>query len=189
MNGEWRKVKSEKSKEKNEKLKVKNYLRLAFCLILGVYCSLTSCGIYSFTGVNTSVKSATVHLIVNQASIINPSLSGTLTEKLKDKIITGSPVSVIEKEGELDLSGTITNYSVSPVAASANETAALNRLSITIEIQCTNTKDDKLSWSETFTRFADFESSQDLSSVESKLVDEIADQLVDDIFNKALVNW
>ena len=149
----------------------------------------SSCGIYSFTGVNTTVKTATVHTITNQASVVNPSLSGVLTEKLKNKIITNSPVAVVESNGEMEFSGTITSYQTNPVAASANETAALNRLTVTVNIECTNKKDEKQNWTQSFTRYSDFNSSQDLSSVESKLVDEITDQLVDDIFNKALVNW
>ena len=96
---------------------------------------------------------------------------------------------MVEQNGEIDFSGTITSYQTNPVAASANETAALNRLTITINIECTNKKDDKQTWTQSFSRYSDFNSSQDLSSVESKLVEEITNQLVEDIFNKALVNW
>ena len=168
---------------------MKNYLHAIYCLLLTANCLLASCGIYSFTGVNTTVKTATVHVITNQASVVNPALSGVLTEKLKNKIITNSPVAVVESNGEMEFSGTITSYLTAPVAASANEVAALNRLTVTVSIECTNTKDEKQNWTQSFSRYADFNSSQDLSSVESKLVDEITDQLVDDIFNKALVNW
>ncbi|GDX51048.1 hypothetical protein LBMAG27_00950 [Bacteroidota bacterium] len=168
---------------------MKNYLREFYCLLFTASCLLGSCGIYSFTGVNTTVKTATVHLITNQASVVNPGLSGLLTEKLKNKIITNSPIAVVEQNGEIDFSGTITSYQTNPVAASANETAALNRLTIAINIECTNKKDDKQTWTQSFSRYADFNSSQDLSSVESKLVEEITDQLIEDIFNKSLVNW
>ncbi len=159
------------------------------CLLFIVCSFFSACGIYSFTGVNSGVKTASVQLINNQAAIVNPSLSGVLTEKLKNKIITNSPVTVVEQNGEIEFSGTITSYQTNPVAASANETAALNRLNIIISIQCINKEDEKQSWVQSFSRYTDFNSSQDLSSVESQLVEEITDQLVDDIFNKALVNW
>lgn len=165
----------------------KSFTTILF-FIISTLC-FSSCGIYSFTGVNTTVKTATVHLIINQAAIVNPSLSGTLTEKLKNKIITGSPVAVVQSNGEMEFSGSITAYTSSPIAASANETAALNRLSVTINIECVNHKDEKQNWTQSFLRYADFNSSQDLSSVESQLVEEITDQLTEDIFNKALVNW
>ncbi len=168
---------------------MKNNSYFIYCILLFAISLQVSCGIYSFTGVNTTVKTATVHLISNQASVVNPGLSGVLTEKLKNKIITNSPIAVVEQNGEMEFSGTITSYQTSPVAASANETAALNRLSVIINIECSNKNDEKQSWTQNFSRYADFNSSQDLSSVEAQLIEEITDQLVDDIFNKALVNW
>ncbi len=151
--------------------------------------SFSSCGIYSFSGANTSAKTATVHLITNQANIVVPSLSNNITEKLKDKIITGSTVAVVDNNGELDFSGSITSYAVTPIGAQANETAARNRLTITVSIDFKNTKDEKQNWTQSFSRFADYDSNKDLASVEQSLIEEITTQIVNDIFNKALVNW
>ncbi len=150
---------------------------------------LSSCGIYSFTGANTTAKTATVHYIANHADIIAPSLSNTVTEKLKDKIITNSSAAIVDNNGELDFAGTITGYQITPIAAQANETAAKNRLTITVNMEFKNTKDEKQNWSQNFSRYADYDSNQNLSSVEQQLIDDITSQIVDDIFNKALVNW
>jgi hypothetical protein len=49
-----------------------------------------------------------------------------------------------------------------------------------------NSKSD---FTQSFTRFADFSATQNLQTVETRLIDEISDQLVDDIFNRCFVNW
>jgi hypothetical protein len=125
-----------------------------------------------------------------KTSALGPSLlSQTFTEKLKDKFISQTTLKLTDKNPDLIFEGSITNYAVTPMAIQANETAARNRLTITISVKFTNIKDDKQNFETTFSRFADYSSSQSLSAVESNLINEIDDQLVDDIFNKAFINW
>jgi hypothetical protein len=38
-------------------------------------------------------------------------------------------------------------------------------------------------------RYRDYESSQNISDIESALIEEITNELAEDIFNKAFVNW
>ena len=65
----------------------------------------------------------------------------------------------------------------------------MNRLTITVRVRFTNKFDDSQNFDQTFSRYADYSSSQNLSSVESTLISDISDALTDDIFNKAFVNW
>jgi hypothetical protein len=125
-----------------------------------------------------------------KTSALGPSLlSQTLTEKLKDKFLSQTTLKLADKEPDLIFEGSITNYVVTPLAIQANETAARNRLTITINVKFTNTKDDKQNFETSFSRFADYSSSQSLSAVESSLIEDIDNQLVDDVFNKAFINW
>jgi len=160
-------------------------------LSLLIFSLFSSCGIYSFTGasIDPSVKTFTLHFIVNQAPVVVPSLSQTLTDALKNKFLTSTNLSLAQTGGDLEFSGTITGYQVNPVATQANETAALNRLTISVNIDFVNHKNEKQSWSTLFSRYADYNSSSDLASVQDQLIKQINDQLVDDIFNKAVVNW
>jgi hypothetical protein len=89
----------------------------------------------------------------------------------------------------LRFEGYISDYNTQPIAIQSNDLAAQNRLTITVSIKFTNTKDEKQNFETTFTRFADYSAKQDLSSVESGLIENISSQLIDDIFNKAVVNW
>ena len=96
---------------------------------------------------------------------------------------------MVQTDGDLQFEGAITNYTTAPVAIQGNETAALTRVSITVKVKFTNQKEEGQDFETTFTRFEDFETTTDLSSVEEELLNSINDQLVQDIFNKSVTNW
>jgi len=116
-------------------------------------------------------------------------LSNTLTEALKDKFSSETNLMPQNNGGDLIFSGRITNYSINPIAIQADETASKNRLSIAIKIKFVNIIDEESNYSKTFSRYADYDSSQDFTTVEESLNEEIVYQLIDDIFNEAFTNW
>jgi hypothetical protein len=83
----------------------------------------------------------------------------------------------------------LTGYDVQPVSIQANETAALNRLTITVAVTYVNTLDPKKNAEFSVSRFADYNSAQDLVSVEEQLVAEIGKQLAQDIFDRTIGSW
>ena len=89
----------------------------------------------------------------------------------------------------MNFSGSIVKYEVKPIAIQANEQAAQNRLTIAVKVKFENTKDDSKSFDQQFSRYADYYSSQNLADVEADLIEQITAELVEDIFNKAVVNW
>ena len=145
----------------------------------------------SLTGgtVDPRAKTVAITTFQNNASLVNPTLSQSFTTALKDKIQGQMPLTIVSTNGDYELEGEITGYNVSPVAIQGNETAAMNRLTITVRVRFTSSYDDTQNFDQTFSRYADYPSSQNLSSVEAGLVGEINDALTDDIFNKAFVNW
>ena len=79
--------------------------------------------------------------------------------------------------------------STQPVAIQGTQTAALNRLTISINVKFTNAKDEKQNYETVFSRYADYDSKKSLAEVEQSLIEDINKQLVDDIFNKSVSNW
>lgn len=152
---------------------------------------LSSCGFYSFTGASISpdVKTFSVKYFQNKANTINASLSNSFTEKLKDYFSTQTNLQQIDSDGDLSFEGEIISYTIKPIAIKANETARLNRLSIKIKVSFINKFDEKLSFNSSFIRYKDFPSEEDLSSVEDLYMEQICDEIVEDIFNKSVVNW
>lgn len=164
---------------------------------LKVYCLFvlvaffTSCGFYSFTGASISadVKTVAVQYFPNRATTIEPTLSQNFTEKLKDSFLGQTNLTLEPNTADLNFSGSIVKYEVKPIAIQANEQAAQNRLTIAVKVKFENTKDNSKNFDQQFSRYADYDSSQSLADVESDLIEEITTELVEDVFNKAVVNW
>ena len=173
------------------KIKKIYFLIISICILI----SVQSCKIsYSFTGASISpdVKTISIQNIPNQAELVVPSLSQTCTESLKDKFLSQTSLQLVNGTGDLNIEGEITDYRVKPMAIQSTATtdvASLNRLTITIMIRYSNAKDPKQNFSQAFSRFSDYDSSQSLDAIEETLIKEILDQINEDIFNKALANW
>ena len=152
---------------------------------------LASCGIYSFTGASipNEAKTISVQYISNKAAIVQPSLSQIMTDGLIDAFAGQTNLEITENEGDLSFSGYITKYQIKPMAIKANETASQNRLTIIIKIKYNNSFDDKQNFETTFSRYRDYASSENIVDVEDVLIEEISKELIEDVFNKAFVNW
>lgn len=135
------------------------------------------------------METFSVQYFDNTAAIVSPGLSQTFTEKLKSKFTSETNLSITETNGDFSFSGNIIDYTVAPVAARNTDAAQLNRLSISIKAQMICDKKPALNFDQTFTKFQDFEASTNFSTIESQLIDEITDQLVQEVFNKAAINW
>ena len=149
------------------------------------------CGIYSFNGASISkeTKSITVEYFKNSALTKQPTLSQVLTEKLKDYFTQQTNLIISNQNGDLFFKGDIIKYEVQPIAIQSNETAGQNRLTISVKVDFSNKQNEELNFNQTFSRYKDYESSQNLSDIEDVLITEITNELVEDIFNKAVVNW
>ena len=152
--------------------------------------SFAGCGIYSFSGATIEGKNINIHSLENKARNVVPSLSATLTDKLRSRILSQTGLSPVTKDdADYDMTGSITSYEVTVTGATGVQVASKNRLTVSLQITFKNRINEKANFSQTFTRFSDFDASQILQSVEPKLIEDIGNQLADDIFNKAFVNW
>ncbi len=161
---------------------------IAFCLSLFAACKVN----YSFTGASIppEVKSFSVQTFPNYAPLVQPQLSQTFTEALRDKFQAQTSLQQVSRGGDLSFEGSITAYTVNPISIqSGTDVAAQTRLTITVNVKFTNAKNEKQNFESTFSRFADFATSKSLATEEDRLIKEINEQLVQDIFNKAVVNW
>jgi hypothetical protein len=153
---------------------------------------LASCKIsYTFTGANISadVKTFSVYYFPNRARLVNPTLSNDFTEKLKEKLLKQTSLKEEAENGDLVYEGQITDYSVRPMAIQKEDMAAQNRLTVTVRLKYTNNKDHTQDFDRTFSAFEDFSSSMSLNDVESSIVPEILEKLLDDVFNATIANW
>ena len=162
------------------------YLILSFILIVPG-CTMN----YSFTGASVppELETISVQYFENRAPVIYPSLSQELTDALKDRFQSRTRLQLTNDLGDADFEGTIVQYRTQPVSVQADEQAHLERLTITVEVTYTNTADPDLDFETRFTRHEDYDARQGLEAVEADLVKKIIDQITEDIFNRAFVNW
>ena len=175
-----------------KKSAILNPLRLIYLFGLAIiFAGLSGCKVYSFTGASISPETKTISIqrFPNNAMTVEPTLSQKFTDALRDKFSNETNLIQLNKGGDLQIEGNITGYRTSPVAIQANETAAMNRLTIIVDVTFTNTIDDSKSYKSKFSRHQDYPSTLNLSEVQEQLIDQINEMLVQDIFDKAVVNW
>lgn len=154
--------------------------------------TLTGCKVnFSFTGVNISdeVQTYSVDYFPNRAALVQAQLSQEFTNALMDKIQGNTSLDLSNSGGDVQFSGEITGYEMRPAAITSEETAARNRLTITVRVKSVNVFDPDLDFDNNFSRYEEYDASQNLADVEDELILLIVSDLVEDIFNKAFISW
>lgn len=175
-----------------KKLSTVDYRLSTKLLIVIFLCFISpSCKIYRFTdaSVDPNWKTFTISQTINVATLQNPNAAPSFTEKLKDKFLRDTRLSLIRESGDLEFSATITEYNIDPVAITNTETTAQNRLNISIKVDCVNNKDKSKGFSQVFRDGENYDGSRQFSEVETALVNIIYDRLAQQIFNRTFGNW
>jgi hypothetical protein len=165
-------------------------LALAGCTIKAKKFSLG----YSTTGASipTEAKTVSVQYFENMARMVEAGLSQKVTDELKDYIQSHSPLILVTGTGDIDFEGQITTYETNkPVAITSGDQAAKNRFTIGIKVTFTCAVKPELNFESSFSRYEDYPSDQDFESesVKGQLTEDILKLLIEDIYNRAFVNW
>lgn len=166
-------------------------------MIAAVLCALSLGGCIFFKGgyslsgasIPAGAKTFSVAYFPNNAPMVSPTLSTTLTEALKDKFSRQTKLEMVEEGGDFAFEGEITGYTSTTASVSSDNYALLNRLTITVRVRFTNAIEPDNSFNQVFTAFTDYESTQLLTDIQSQLDEEIVSQLVTDIFQASASNW
>ena len=174
------------------KLKTQNLASfIIFSILLMVVATFSGCKVnYSFTGANIgTAKTVSVKYFVPVDVRAKATYGQTFTEALKDIMTSQGKLQAVSNGGDMDLEGGITGYVFTPVSIATNDQAQQTRLTVTVSVKFTNSTDEKKNFETTFSRYADFNSSLNIATVEDELLRQITTQLVQDVFNKAVINW
>ncbi|CAM1342310.1 LptE family protein [Tenacibaculum aestuarii] len=161
--------------------------------ILSLFIGLTTiigCGAYSFTGGNTgNAKTIQVDFFPNQAPVVEPILSQRFTQDLQDLFTRQTNLTLVNSNGDLHFSGEIIDYRVTPMSATAQQTAAQNRLTITVNVNYVNKLNEKDNFEKRFSFYYDYGASQQLNTILETALDEILERITQDIFNASVAKW
>ena len=165
-------------------------LTKVFIPVLVAIISLQGTCRYSLKDVSIppEIKTVRVFFIENKARYINPQLSPKLTDKLRQKIVNQTRLSQTNNDADYEVSGYISEYSVSTSGISQQQVAS-NNLNVTVHIVFKNRLNDKLNFEADITRNFPFSASKSLTQAEAELNDQIITNLTDEIFNRIFSNW
>ena len=156
---------------------------------------INGCKFYNFSGASTgTAESFQVSFFQNFAgqspgSTIEPGLDRDFTNSLQDLISSLTSLSLTNSGGDLLYEGEIVEYRVAPITASANQTAAENRLTMTVNVRFYNNTKEDSDFEQRFSFFFDFPGTSLLESVKSEAHEEIFERITQDIFNRSLADW
>lgn len=153
--------------------------------------TLSSCGIYNFTGVgDIKAKTFQVNYFQNNADIVEPGIERTFTLRLQDLIQDQTNLSLTNSGGELIYEGEITQFRVTPMTATADQRASQNRLTITVNVRYINTLNEEDNFEKPFSFYYDYPAASLLSgNVLNTALDEIFERITQDVFNESLNKW
>lgn len=163
-----------------------------FLILAALTLSVCSCGIYSFSGtsIQPDVNTITIGYFEYRAMKVNPSLSNELTEAMRTRFRRMTRLEQVDTDGDLEITGEVTGYTVAASAVAAGDVASKNRLTITVKVSFTNRKYPEDNFEDkNFSGYADYDSTLSLDAVEAGLTTEIVDKLVEDIFNATVAQW
>lgn len=168
-------------------MKFVKYFFLLIALTIVVACKVT----YSFTGADTGdAKTFQVNFFQNNADLVEPGLDIDFTNALQDLIQNQTSLNLVNSGGNLIYEGEITEYRIAPMTATAQNTAAQNRLTISVNVRYINTLDEEKDFEQSFSFFFDYGANEQLiGSTKDEAYEVIFERITQDIFNASLANW
>ena len=147
---------------------------------------------YKFNGASidySTTRSIAIAEFPNHAALVNPSLSSSFTEELRDLYQRTTRLIINRQGGDLELEGEITNYTVTPMAVAADSYASETKLTITIRVRFTNNVKPEENFEKTYSAFQTFDSSKLLTDVQDELCEIMIAELTQNIYNDTVAKW
>ena len=161
--------------------------------LLGVTWLLASCTIsYKFNGTvidYSKVKSIAITDFTNHAAMVYAPLAVNFNEQLKDKYTRQTRLELVDRNGDLELEGEITGYDIAPQSITSSAVAAETRLTIRVKVRYTNNTNHDEDFEKTYSAYRNFDSSLLITDVQDQLIEEIAEEICNSIYNDTVANW
>lgn len=167
---------------------MKKLYYLLLPLLLWTACTIS----YKFNGASidyNTTKTISVKDFPNQAVLVYAPLSQTFSEAVRDIYTRQTRLKIIKTGGDLQLEGEIVGYEITPLAAQSDGYAAETKLTMTVNVRYTNTKNEKDNFEQRFSAYQTFPATSMLEDVQDGLLETIIQEITESIFNKTVANW
>ncbi len=163
-----------------------------YIIFIATVFAIQSCGFYSFTGASVApnIKTFQVNFFRNNAPIVEPGIDRLFTQTLQDLIVNQTSLDLTNQNADLIYEGEIVQYYIAPITATAQNTAAQNRLTIAVNVRFIDTKNEGNDLEQRFTFYFDYGGSAQLTgSQKDEAITVIYERITQDVFNATLAKW
>ncbi len=164
------------------------YIASTFLCLVAASCTIS----YKFNGTvidYDKVKTIAIEDFTNQAAMVYAPLTNVLNEKLKDTYTRQTRLNLIDRNADLELSGEVTGYDITPMSVNANSLAAETRLTLRVNVRYTNNTNHDEDFERSYTAYRNFDSNLLLTDVQDQLIEELVEEICDHIYNDTVANW
>jgi hypothetical protein len=159
-------------------------------LLIAIVCN--SCSVkYGFTGAGPiDAKTFQVNFFQNNADLIEPGIERIFTLELQKILQNQTNLNLVASGGELVYDGEIVEYRVTPMTATADQQAAQNRLTISVNVRFTNKNKEADDFEKRFSFYYDYGGQAQLTGAQlTTALTIIFERITQDIFNASLAKW
>ena len=162
-------------------------------ILLSLLMLLTACSVtYKFNGSSINyekVKSISIDKFPIRSAYVWSPMESMFYNSITDEYAQKTKLEVLKRNGDLQLSGEIVEYSQTNKAIAADGFAAQTQLKVSVNVRFTNNSNHDEDFERRFSATAEYDSTQQLNAVQEELVQEMIDDIVDQIFNATVANW
>ncbi|MBO4452110.1 MAG: LptE family protein [Bacteroidaceae bacterium] len=170
----------------------KNSIILSLCLALTCIV-LIACKVeFSFNGASINyneVKSISLTKFPIRCAYVWAPMEGMFYNSLSDAYAKKTKLKILKKNGDLQLTGEITEYSQTNKSISSDGFSAQTQLKMTVNVRFKNSAKPSADFEQSFSATTQYDSKQQLNAVQEQLVQEMINDIVDQIFNKTVADW
>ena len=165
-------------------------MRIAVCALCLI---LASCSVsYKFNGASidyTTTRTIQIADFPLRSAYVWAPMHSMFNNSLSDVYSRQTKLSQVKRNGDLQLSGEIVEYSQFNKAVSADGYANQTQLKMTVNVRFVNNKKHADDFERRFSATAEYDARQQLSAVQEELVTQMINDIVDQIFNATVANW
>lgn len=147
---------------------------------------------YKFTGTSidyTKTKTISLDKFPIRANYVWSPMESMFYNELSDAFAQKTKLTVLKKNGDLQLSGEIVEYSQTNKSIASDGFSAQTQLKMTVNVRFVNNINHDEDFEQRFSATTSYDSSQQLTAVQEALVTEMIKDIVDQIFNATVANW
>lgn len=166
---------------------------LMACCVAIMLCMLAACSIsYKFNGASidyTKTKTIQIAQFPIRSAYVWAPMQAIFNNQLTDVYARQTKLKQINRNGDMQISGEIVEYSQFNKAVAADGYSAQTQLKMTVNVRFVNNANHKEDFERKFSATTQYDSSQQLNAVQEELVTQMVKDIVDQIFNATVANW